>query len=624
MCGIVGYASASFRRNPPSLKSMKDSLTHRGPDGAGEWYSSDGCVGLGHRRLAIIDLSAAAQQPMEDNTGRYVIVLNGEIYNYRELRDELQRAGHIFRSKSDTEVLLEAYKEWKSECLGHVTGAFAFGIFDVYSRELFIARDRAGEKPLFYVELDDRFIFASELKALLSDPSVSRALDLGAFDYYLAYGYVSGDQAILKNVRKLPPGHAMCYSLDRRQLHIWPYWDLPTKQFWAGVSEEDLLEELESLLIASVQRQLVADVPVGILLSGGLDSSLITAIAASVSDQRIKTFTVAFPGHGSFDEGPHARIVAKHFGTDHTEMIAEPASISLLPELARQYDEPIADHSIVPTSMLAGLVRQSVTVALGGDGGDELFGGYPHYSSLQRIEKLRNHTPASIRKLCSMLASDVFPVGTRWRNHAIALEHGAVSSIAAVNLYFDKNFRRKLLAPLYGAGYSPSISPEVRKAELFDDALSTFQNAARMDFLTTMVDGYLVKSDRASMLHSLELRAPFLDHSLVGFAFGRVPDTLRATVDGRKILLKKLAKRLLPKEFDINRKQGFTLPLGSWFKGEWGSFMTDILMEADRTIFDRKIIEKLIRWQRKGLGNANRLFCLTMFELWRREYKITL
>lgn len=624
MCGIVGV----FSKNPVADMSlfvrMRDAMIHRGPDDAGVWWSPDKRLGLAHRRLAILDLSPGGHQPMEDSTGRYVITLNGEIYNYRELREELLKAGHTFRSSSDTEVLLESYKEWGKNCLEHLMGAFAFAIYDGTSRELFLARDRGGEKPLFYKQLDDRFVFASELKALMADPAFPRELDLEALDYYLTYGYVSGDQTILKDTYKLPPGHAMVYGLERKCMNIWRYWELPKNQPRHGVSIEDLTEELEAILSKSVRRQLVADVPIGVLLSGGLDSSLITAIAASVSDQPIKTFTVSFPGHGSFNEGPYARLVAEYFGTEHNDLVAEPTSVLLLPQLARQYDEPLADHSIVPTSMLAGLVRKSVTVALGGDGGDELFGGYPHYNFLQKIDCLRKHIPGRVRRIGSLIASHALPVGTKGRNHIIGLEGSAACSISAINVYYDKEFRRKLLSPLYRSGYKPLVSPESRKVEHFDTTLNIFQNATRTDFQTTMADDYLVKSDRASMLHSLELRAPFLDHRLIEFAFGRLPDSLRATLNERKILLRRLAKRLLPPALDINRKQGFSLPLAAWFKGEWGAFMTDVLMEADPNIFDKRVITNLIKGHRWGLANTNRLFALTMFELWRREYGISL
>ena len=460
MCGIVGIFSKYPTDNPNSLLTMRDAMIHRGPDDAGAWWSPDKRVGLGHRRLSIIDLSPGGHQPMEDSASQNVIVLNGEIYNYSELRQVLVKAGHTFRSVSDTEVLLESYKRWGKDCLVHLTGAFAFAIYDNDNRELFLARDRAGEKPLFYSHSNKGFVFASELRALMEDAAFPRELDLDALDYYLAYGYLPCDQSILKKARKLPPGHALTYNIETHRTNIWSYWELPERKPQADVAIEELSGELENILSNAVRRQLVADVPLGILLSGGLDSSLVTAIAAKESERPIKTFTISFPGHGSFNEGPYARIVSDYFGTDHTDLVAEPASLLLLPQLARHFDEPLGDHSIVPTSMLAGLVRKSVKVALGGDGGDELFGGYPHYCFLQKIDRLRNYLPESVRQIASFFATHTFPIGTKGRNHIIALKSDFASSIAAVNVYFDQISRRKLLSPLYRAGYMPVISPE--------------------------------------------------------------------------------------------------------------------------------------------------------------------
>lgn len=606
------------------LASMCDTLTRRGPDDAGLWWSADRTVGLAHRRLAILDLSLAGHQPMQDETGRRLITFNGEIYNHDGLREELRAKGHVFRSRSDTEVILAAFAEWGHGCLDHFVGQFAFAIYDQGERELFLARDRAGEKPLFYFLAPDRFFFASELKALMAHREVPRTLDIDSLDHYLAYGYVGRDKVILRDVRKLMPGHAMVYRRDTHEVRSWRYWDLPASRPDPSASAQDLVAELERLLGDSVRRQLAADVPVGVLLSGGLDSSLITAIASQVSGTRAKTFTVSFPGHGSMDEGPFARLVAGHFGTEHHELIAEPASFSLLPELARQWDEPIADHSIVPSAILSRVVRSSVTVALGGDGGDELFGGYPHYNLLETADRLRRTIPQPLRKAAAGAAAHLLPVGTRGRNHIIGLDDGPARSLAAIDVYFDRVSRRRLLNPLYEAGHRPSEAAEEIRSRLYDPSLTTFQNASRTDFRTTMVDGYLVKTDRASMLHSLELRAPFLDRDLIEFAFGRVPDNLKVSGNERKILLRLLAKRLLPRELDTKRKQGFTLPLRAWFRGEWGSFVESVLAEADRNIFDPAFLRKLVGGQRNGLANTERMFAVTMFELWRREYRVEL
>lgn len=623
MCGIVGIASRYPVDNPDLLLKMRDAMVHRGPDGAGIWWSPDKRLGLAHRRLAVLELSELGHQPMCDSTGKYVLIFNGEIYNHRELREELVKEGHVFISHSDTEVLLESYKKWGRDCPEHLEGAFAFALFDEQRNELFLARDRAGEKPLYYTVSEKRFVFASELKALMADSAFPRKLDLKSLDFYLAYGYVAGPRTILKNTCKLLPGHAMVYGLDSGESTIWRYWDLPRYDPCPDLSIEGFTDELEALLGASVEKQLVADVPVGVLLSGGLDSSLVTAFAARTTTRPVKTFTVSFPGHKAFDEGPHARLVANYFGTDHVELQAEPTSmVSLLPKLARQYDEPIGDHSILPSSMLAELVGQSVTVALGGDGGDELFGGYPHYNFVQKISRIKKCVPRALREACAITASYALGIGTRGRNHLIGFRGGEKNSLSAINVFFDPVFRRKLIAPLFRSGYFSETMPEELKLAYFDDSLTVYQNAARIDFHTTMVDDYLVKTDRASMLSSLELRAPFLDHHLVEFAFGKVPDKFRATGRERKVLLRNLARKVLPPDLDINRKSGFSLPLAEWFKGDWGIYITEVLMQVDPRIFDKKVIIRLLDLQRKGLFNTNRLFALVMFELWRREYAV--
>lgn len=624
MCGIVGIFSKYPIDNHDLLITMRDAMVHRGPDTAGAWWSEDKRIGMAHRRLAIIDLSAGGYQPMEDCSGRYVVTLNGEIYNHQKLRNELREKGHIFRSRSDTEVLLESYKEWGNSCLNHLIGAFAFAIYDRNRNELFLARDRAGEKPLFYKKTDNRFVFASELKALMADRMYSRELDLDGLDYYLTYGYTRVDKTIIKDTNKLAPGHAMVVELKTNICKIWRYWQLPKYSPDQDATVEDYCGEIEFLLTDAVSRQLVSDVPVGILLSGGIDSSLITAIAAKVSPHLVKTFTISFPGNKSFDEAPYARIVAEHFGTDHTELVAEPSSVSCLPQLARQFDEPLADHSILPASLLAHQAKSSITVALGGDGGDELFGGYPHYNFLQKIEHLKKIVPENARRFCSMVASSVLPPGTKGRNHIIGFKGSAADSISMVNLYFDHDYRRKLLSPIYQSGYISERSPESIRASYFDDSLDIVQNATRIDFQTILIGDFLVKADRASMLHSLELRTPFLDHLLIEFAFSKLPTKLRTSSNERKIILCKLAQRLLPPELDILRKQGLTLPLDAWFKGGWGQFMTEVLVESDAALFNKKLIMKLVKAQKIGLHNSNRLFALTMFELWRREYNISL
>lgn len=622
MCGILGVVSRQRDLNPDLLHAMRDTMRHRGPDGAGLWISVERDAALANRRLAIIDLSPAGRQPMSDHTGRLWVTFNGEIYNYLDLRKELQKRGHTFRTASDTEVILEAYRAWGTDCLSRLNGMFAFGLYDSAVRRLFLARDRAGEKPLYYRRVPGELAFASELKALMADPAFRCELDLHALEYYLTFGYVPGERCILKGVSKLSAGHAMTYDMNSDVLRVWRYWQLPEPPRRACESPDELIEELETLLGDSVRRQLIADVPVGILLSGGTDSGLVTAMAARVSSKPVKTFTISFPGYGVYDESLYARLVAKHFGTQHTELAAEPTTLEILPQLARQYDEPMADSSMVPMYLVSRLVRQHATVALGGDGGDELFGGYLHYSRIQWQERVRRLVPSPLRELVRTGAGRVLPTGLKGRNYIIGLMSDLADSISNVNVFFDHVSRFRLLSALAPADGWSNDPPEAYKAAFCQAGYTPVQQATRVDFQTTLVDAYLVKVDRASMLASLEVRAPWLDHLIIEFAFGRVPDALKATDRERKILSRRLAKRLLPSEIDLSRKQGFSIPLETWLKGEWGRYVEEILFEADSVLFNRREIQALIAGQRRGYSNTNRLFALTMFELWRREYRV--
>ncbi|MGA7992929.1 MAG: asparagine synthase (glutamine-hydrolyzing), partial [Thermoanaerobaculia bacterium] len=382
MCGIAGLLLTEPPRDREVLTAMRDAMRHRGPDDAGTWWSEDGRVGLAQRRLAIIDLSPGGHQPMQDASGSLCITFNGEIYNYLDLRAELESLGHAFRTASDTEVVLEAWREWGEGMLARLNGMFAFALWDRHARRLVLARDRAGEKPLFYWQGPEGLAFASELKGLMAFPGFPRELDLDSLPSYLAFGYVPFGRCLLRGVRKVEPAHAIAFE-PGREPRTWAWWVLPEPSSGPPPDPEELDAELETLLEDSVRRQLVADVPVGILLSGGIDSSLVTAMAARSSSRPVKTFTIAFPGHHVHDESAFARVVARHFGTDHTELAAEEATVELLPELARQYDEPMADSSMVPTFLVCRLVRRHATVALGGDGGDELFGGYDLHGRLR-------------------------------------------------------------------------------------------------------------------------------------------------------------------------------------------------------------------------------------------------
>lgn len=619
MCGIVGVVSVSPILDRAWLSLGRDLMTHRGPDDAGEWWSSDGCVGFAHRRLSIIDLSSLGGQPMLDTSGFLSIVFNGEIYNHLDLRSELISKGYVFRSNSDTEVILVAYLEWGAMCLDHFNGTFALALYDARKRLLFMARDRAGEKPLFYYQVDGELRFASELKALLADATLSRRIAPESLDIYLAVGYVPGERCMLQGFNKLPPAHALLFDVQTGESKVWRYWHLPDLAVGDyQLDEAALLDELECLLEDAVRRQMVADVPVGVLLSGGVDSSLITALAVRASSQ-VQTFTIGFPGYGKLDETQHARLIARHFGTRHTELMAEDATPDLLPRLARQFDEPIVDSSMIPTYLVSQLVRQHCTVALGGDGGDELFGGYGHYSRLLWMQRRLGVIPHQLRRGVALGAEKLLPVGLKGRNWLQGLGVDLNHDLPLIASYFDFSTRRRLLAEQSDSSFVAEAAFKSRQPRHGD----LIQRATRMDFANYLAEDILVKVDRASMLTSLEVRAPLLDYRLIEFAFGKVPSQLKSTQTEKKIFLKRLTTRLLPPSFDRQRKQGFSIPLDAWLKGGAFRELFDEVLRDSQCCFDAATVNGLLHGQDQGRNNGERLFGLVMFELWRREYAVT-
>jgi asparagine synthase (glutamine-hydrolysing) len=624
MCGIAGisYPSSNSNTDYLLLGKMRSSLIHRGPDDSGEWWSADHSVGLSHQRLSILDLSSAGHQPMLDPMGSLCITFNGEIYNHNELRDELRALGYIFRSTTDTEVIIFGYKQWGKDFLKKMNGMFAFAIYDIPKKQIFIARDRVGEKPLFYTLGKGIFKFASELKALMADSSMPRKLNLESLDSYLAMGFVPGSMCILEGVYKLPPAHALLFSIDSREVTTWRYWDLPESPVNKKISEgqeEILLDDLETLLESSVQMQLAADVPVGVLLSGGVDSSLITALA-SRSGLNVNTFTIRFPGYAGYDESGHARLIAEHFGTRHIELDAAETASDLLPLLARQYDEPIVDSSMIPTFLVSRLIREHCKVALGGDGGDELFGGYAHYSRLLWTESKVKYIPQMITSRVTRVAESILPVGFRGKVWLQGLSTNWKTGLPLIAAYFDPDMRRRLMKKHFN--WNPSAE-NLRNSRI-PHSPDILQRAMRMDFENYLPEDILVKVDRASMLNSLEIRAPFLDHRVIEFAFGRVPSYLKANIHEKKILLKRLTGRLLPAQFDKTRKQGFAIPLSEWLRsGSFRALFYDVLLDRN-CIFDKEVVQELLKTQEMGMHNSERLFALVMFELWRREYNISL
>lgn len=623
MCGIIGIYSKSAIHNKSWLRIGRDLMTHRGPDDCGEWWSADNCVGFGHRRLSIIDLSQSGHQPMSDSMGNITIVFNGEIYNHNELRIRLIEFGYKFNSKSDTEVIIAAYKYWGTDCLSHLNGMFAFAIFDSLKNIGFVARDRAGEKPLFYCHENGNFRFSSELKGLLADKSLPRNVNKTSLDLFLALGFVPDSRCILDGFHKLPAGHALTFKLDADELLIWQYWTPPEfDKNLAKVSDgEVLLDEIEGLLWDSVGRQMIADVPVGVLLSGGVDSSLVVALAAKHGNKKIKTFTVTFPENSKFNEAHHAKLIAESFNTDHLEIaIQSNISTDLLKNLAAQYDEPIADSSMIPTYLVCKEVQKHCKVVLGGDGGDELFGGYSHYSRLLNLYSYLKFIPHPFLVLMSLVAARILPVGFRGRERLISLRNGLESGLPGVATMFNSDARVRLMGDV--RDWRPSADEIIKK--LSPNVKDPIQAFTRYDFKNYLTEDILVKVDRASMLNSLEVRSPLLDKNILDFSFGKVPSSLKASSKERKILLKRLCSRLLPRGFDLKRKQGFSIPLAEWLRaGQFRNFFNEILLDNSCS-FNRKAVQALFEEQDRRGVNSEKLFALMMFELWRRHYDVSI
>ena len=613
MCGINGIVSFQRLISVDEVTLQRDRLAHRGPDGSGVWVSDCGRIGLGHRRLSVIDLSEASQQPMQSQDGRFTIVFNGELYNFLEIRLELESLGHHFVSNGDTEILLLSYAVWGQECLSRFNGMFAFAIHDkgtsTLPASLFFARDRAGEKPFYFSHSPNKFCFASEMKALAHGGNIN----LQALNHYLSLGYVPNGLCLFEGIQKLPPAHWGRLDLRTGELKTHRYWVLPKNQPNAKVDGEVLADEAGALLEDAVGLRLVADVPVGVLLSGGLDSSLVVAAAARVSSTPVETFTIALPG-SSLDEAHHAAKVASYFGTRHHVLPLEKTSLNLLDGLAPFIDEPIADSSILPAWLVFGMARKHVTVALGGDGGDELFGGYSDYTTSIADDQRCGVVPLPVMRAMAGAAS-LLPAGVRGRNRIASLRGGAYQQIIWGRPYFDSQLRSRLLTADAKAELGAGLEdPEHFLLNLFHQGTDPLDSMTRTHFGSILPDDFLVKVDRASMMHSLEVRAPFLDHRLIEFAFGQVPSHWKVLGGESRRLERLLAKQWLPADLDISRKQGFSIPINEWLRSEGEQGLMDRMVGLPDVI-NLDEVRSLVRGHIAGRANGGRLFALIMLAI---------
>ena len=546
---------------------------------------------------------------MSTGDGGSTIVFNGEIYNFRQLRRELEQLGRHFVGASDTEVLLAAYRTWGEKCVDRLNGMFAFAIYDVGSQtggpSIFFARDRIGEKPFFYSFAAGHFEFASELKALRS---VGR-LDVDALNFYLALGYVPAELCLAEGAKKLPAGFAGRLTLDPFQLKTWQYWKLPPFAGARPMGRDELLFRTEELLEDAVRIRLESDVPIGVLLSGGLDSGLVLAMAARCSSKPVQTFTLGLPG-SALDESKEASAVARHFGTEHSRLQLERPSPELLDELRPFVDEPIGDSSILPMYAVARLTRRHVTVALGGDGGDEVFGGYAHYRQTLKDESRWGWLPTGLLD-CVASAGQRLPAGVKGRNRISSMREGPVRQTIWGTAFFDPGLRERILSREARAEIERLDAPERWRAALFGEGADPVDSMTRMDLKSTLAEGYLVKVDRASMAVSLEMRCPMLDHRLAELYFSRVAASDRVSENQSRILETSLARKLLPQEMRTYRKQGFSVPLDEWFRNAATAFLGDFESRLPPQI-DRREVRRLRKGEDRGRANGARLFSLVM------------
>lgn len=613
MCGIIGIAGDLSEKIIDNFRKRRDFMAHRGPDQAGEWVKYDRGIALGNRRLSIFDITEASNQPFLMDDEKLVLVFNGAIYNYIELRESLKNKGHIFKTTGDSEVLLTAYKEWGFNCLNYLNGMWAFAIYDGRDgfghEKLFISRDRAGEKPFYYKINLKYFEFSSELKGLQN----KNEIDFNALNHYLALGYVPGDLCIEKDVYKLPPAHAGVFNFKSRVFKKWCYWKLPYPNYNSdnNLNTEELADSAWNLLLDSVKLRLRSDVPTGIFLSGGLDSSLVTAAASQVSSYSIETFTIGVP-NTKIDETKYAKIISDNFNTKHHVLQIKSPSLNVLNELKPFIDEPIADSSILPSFLVSQMTRKHVKVALGGDGGDEIYGGYQHYQKSVYNHFVLGWLPESLFKTIANLGAKL-PAGTKGRNLISSFKKGPLEASIWGTPFFDISLRKKLFTTEILAELGDEIdAPERRSLALYHQGSDPVDKLMRLDFQQILPDDYLVKVDRASMANSLEVRTPFLDHRLVEHSFKYIPSKLKATIKDQRQLQKIIAKRYLPSEFEFNRKQGFSIPMDSWMKD---ISLDQILPDMQKNIFNRYFINKLIEGQSKKKTNGARLFSLVMLNL---------
>ena len=620
MCGIVGIVRNDQKPvDEPLLTRMCDAIRHRGPDEDG--FYVNGSVGLAMRRLSIIDLKSG-QQPIHNGDRSSWIVFNGEIYNYLELRQKLEKLGHTFYTNSDTEAIVHAYDQFGAECPKHLRGMFAFAIWNERTQELFLARDRVGKKPLLYAHVNGNLIFGSEFSALLLHPDVSRDIQPEALDYYLSFMCIPAPLTAYKAIRKLEPGHWLRWR--KGEIEQQRYWQ-PDFTRKLDINEEEAGERTVEILREAVRVRLMSEVPLGAFLSGGIDSSAVVALMAQESSERVKTFSIGFDEQ-DFSELHHARRIAEHVGADHHEFIVRPDAVEVLPILVEHYGEPYADSSAVPTYYVARETRKHVTVALNGDGGDESFAGYERYIAMGLTEKYRR-VPSFLRESVIKETVNLIPSSATGRNRVKSAKRLLEAvSLPRVDRYshWVSVFNEQTKQPLYSDFFRQQTqlsNPTGLLAEWFKRAngIGILDAMLLTDQMTYLPNDLLVKVDIATMAVSLEARSPFLDHHVIEFA-ASLPQDLKLRRLTSKYLLKKVLRKLLPSENLNRRKMGFGVPIGHWFRGKMQPFLREVVLSEKamrRGLFKPEAVRQLIELHTRGERDySHQLWTLLMLELW--------
>jgi asparagine synthase (glutamine-hydrolysing) len=625
MCGICGklMLGSEATVSPSLVKAMADTIKHRGPDDEGYYVS--GPIGLGFRRLAIIDLQSG-HQPLSNEDGTIWIVFNGEIYNYQELRTFLLGKGHVLKTQSDTEVIVHMYEEFGPECLEKLRGMFAFAIWDQNAKSLFLARDRVGIKPLYYSLSDSSLIFASEIKAILADPSVDRQVLPELIDRFLTFGYVPGEETLLRGIHKLAPGHYLLIRDGKSKIRR--YWDLDFPEPSLSRSIQDAESDLLSLLAKTVDLHMIADVPVGVLLSGGVDSTGVLSFAVHATDKKVSSFTVGFSGGGVADERPYARLAAEAFGTQHYDMtITAKDFAAFMPQYVWHMEEPVCEPPAIALYYVSKLAKNYVKVLLSGEGGDEAFAGYSNYRNLAWLERVKRGVPSLNRAFAQglSLANSVFHLRQ-------VAQYAPLMNEPFPDYYYSRTsnpyrYTGNRLGGVYAADFASTIDREhslepLRKLQEQVRGKNTLNAMLYIDTKTWLPDDLLIKADKMTMANSIELRVPLLDHQVLEFA-ASLPASFKLKRFTTKYILKKALSQKIPQAIRDRKKTGFPVPYESWLRNDLKDFVWDVLTDRktmNRGFFRKDALEALLRADSNGANYSKEIFSLLSLELWQRAF----